>query len=116
MSLLEDFARPCVRLVAVRELDGEGGWITKWTEGASFRLALALDTQAEARLAEKQGVASLYTALAGIDAPIAFGDYFRDTSTGLTYRVTSCPEEKQSPGSATFRLKYFTAEREVPPA
>ena len=47
--------------------------------------------------------------------PIEYGDYFKDTLTGLTYRVTSNPSEKESPKSATFALKYFTAERKELP-
>ena len=50
--------------------------------------------------------------------PIEYNDYFRDTSTGNTYRVTSNPEERAAPRSAgpTVRaLKFFTAERKELP-
>lgn len=115
MSLLDDFARPCVLLEKTRKPDGEGGYIVEWTDGAEFTNYQALDTSMEARRAEKEGVTSLYSALVNKNVPIEYGDYFRDTSTGETYRVTSNPEEKQAPKSASFALKYFTAERKVPP-
>lgn len=115
MSLLDDFARPCVLLEKTRTPDGEGGYIVEWTDGAEFTNYQALDTSMEARRAEKEGVTSLYSALVNKNVPIEYGDYFRDTSTGETYRVTSNPEEKQAPKSASFALKYFTAERKVPP-
>ena len=111
MSLLDDFARPCVLMEKTRVPDGEGGYTLDWTEGATFKNYQALDTSMEARRAEKEGVTSVYSALVDKALPIEYGDYFKDTGTGLTYRVTSNPSEKESPKSATFVLKYFTAER-----
>ena len=118
MSLFDDFARPCVLLEKTRKPDGEGGYIVQWTEGVEFLNYQALDTSMEARRAEKEGVTSVYSALVDKAVPIEYGDYFRDTATGQTYRVTSDPSEKQAPRSAgpvISSLKYFTAEkRELP--
>lgn len=111
MSLLNDFARPCVMMEKTREPDGAGGWLTTWTEGVSFENYQALDTSMEARRAEKEGVTSVYSALVRKDLPIEYNDVFKDTLTGLTFRVTSNPDEKQAPKSASFALKFFTAER-----
>lgn len=116
MSLLDDFARTCVVMEKKRVADGAGGYITTWEEGAEFTNHQALDTSMEARRAEKEGVTSVYSALVRSDFPIEYNDYFKDKSTGLTYRVTSNPEEKVSPKSASFSLKYFTAERKELPA
>lgn len=115
MSLLDDFARTCVLMEKKRVPDGAGGYIVEWTEGAEFTNYQALDTSMEARIAEKQGVTSLYSALVRADFPIEYNDYFKDKTTGLTYRVTSNPEEKVAPKSASFSLKYFTAERKELP-
>lgn len=111
MSLLDDFARPCVLMEKTREPDGAGGWNTDWSEGAEFYNYQALDTSMEARRAEKEGVTSVYSVLVRKDLPIEYNDVFKDTTTGQTYRVTSNPEEKQAPKSSTFDLKFFTAER-----
>ena len=115
MSLLNDFARTCVLMEKTRVPDGEGGYTLDWTDGATFKNYQALDTSMEARRAEKEGVTSVYSALVDKALPIEYGDYFKDTETGLTYRVTSNPSEKESPKSATFSLKYFTAERKELP-
>lgn len=115
MSLLDDFARACVLLEKTRTPDGEGGYTTEWTEGAEFQNFQALDTSMEARRAEKEGVTSVYSALVDKAVPIEYNDYFKDLSTGLTYRVTSNPEEKQAPASSSFNLKFFTAEKKVLP-
>ena len=111
MSLLHDFAVPCVLMEKKRVPDGAGGWITDWTEGAEFENFQYLDTSMEARRAQQEGVKSLYSALVQRDFPLDYGDAFKDKNTGLTYRVTSNPDEKKSPKSSTFDLKYFTVER-----
>ena len=111
MSLLDDFSRTCIIMEKFRQPDGEGGYITSWSEGALFENYQALDTSMEARIAEKQGVTSVYSALVDKSVPIEYGDYFKDRESGAVYRVTSRPEEKQAPKSASFALKYFTAER-----
>lgn len=116
MSLLDDFARPCVLLEKTRKPDGEGGYIVEWADGAEFTNYQALDTSMEARRAEKEGVTSLYSALVEQSVPIEYNDYFRDETTGETYRVTSNPEEKMAPRSSTLPLKYFTAERRALPS
>ena len=111
MSLLDDFARPCVLMEKKRVPDGAGGFLVEWTEGAEFTNYQALDTSMEARIAEKQGVTSLYSALVDKAVPIEYNDVFKDKATGETYRVTSNPEDKTAPRSSTLPLKYFTAER-----
>lgn len=113
MSLLEDFGRTCVLMEKKRTPDGAGGYYVEWTEGAEFQNYQALDTTMEARRAEKEGVTSVYSALVVKAVPIEYGDYFKDMDTGETYRVTSNPEDKQAPRSASFSLKYFTAERKA---
>ena len=113
--LLDDFEKKCVVMEKTRQPDGAGGYILQWTEGAEFSNYYSLDTSMEARRAEKEGVAGLYSALVRADFSIEYDDYFKDKGTGLTYRVTSNPEEKVAPKSASFALKYFTAERKELP-
>lgn len=111
MSILDDFSQDCVIIEKRRVPDGEGGSITTWEEGLEFKNYQALDTSMEARIAEKQGVTSVYSVLVDKAIPIEYGDYFKVKSSGNVYRVTSNPDEKQAPKSASFSLKYFTAER-----
>ena len=115
MSLLDDFSRPCVLLEKKRVPSDEGGWTTTWEEGAQFTNYPYLDTSMEARRAEKEGVTSTYSILVDRDFPLEYNDYFKDLTTGNTYRVTSNPEEKKAPKSASFALKYCTAERKELP-
>ena len=115
MGLLDDYARPCVLMVRSAVPGGEGGNSTKWEAGEALTVHMARNDATEARRAEKETSTSVFSALVRRDAPIRYGDFFKDTETGETYRVTSAPDEKQSPRSATFALKSFTAEKEALP-
>ena len=113
--ILDDFGKICVFKEKTRTTDGEGGYYIDWTDGAEFTAYQSLDTSMEARTAEKQGVTSVYSALVDKDVPIEYGDYFKEKESGTIYRVTSHPYDKQAPKSASFTLKFFTAERAVLP-
>lgn len=111
MSLLDSYGRKCVLLEKTNVPDGFGGYETVWKDGIEFQNYQALESSMEARIAEKQGVTSVYNALVSKSVPIEYHSVFRDTTTGETYRVTSDPSDKQAPKSASFDLKFFTAER-----
>ena len=115
MSLLSDFGKICVFKEKTRTPDGEGGYYIDWTDGAEFTVYQSRDNSMEARTAEKQGVTSVYSVLVDKDVPIEYGYYFKEKESGTVYRVTSHPNEKQAPKSASFTLKFFTAERAVLP-
>ena len=114
MSLLKARERQCVILIENRVPDRAGGETVTWTEGEEFANRPALDTSMEARKAEKLGVSSVYSGMIDADVPLRYGDIFRDTVSGATFRVTSRPEENQAPLCASPMLRgkmYFTAER-----
>lgn len=112
--LLDAFAHKCVLMEKTRNPDGEGGFLTTWTDGVEFDNYQAMDSSMQARRAEQEGVTSVFSALVAKDVPIEFGDYYKDVETGVTYRVTSNPVEKEAPKSASLAikaLKFFTVER-----
>ena len=114
MSLLDDFSHSCIIMDKLTKPDGEGGYATEWREGAEFANYVALDSSLEARQAEAQGVTSVYAGIVRKDVPIEYGSVYKDVMTGAYFRVTSRPEEKQAPASASpmlQNLKSFTAER-----
>ena len=62
MSLLDYYLNnTCVLMEKKRTPDGEGGWATEWAQGAEFDAAIILDTSMQSRIAEKEGVTSVYT-------------------------------------------------------
>lgn len=113
--MMESLAHECVLLEKRRTQSPEGGWITAWTDGPEFKTYPALDSSMQARIAEKDGVTSVYTILVQQDVPVDVGDYFRDNTVDAIFRVTSRPEEKVTPVTSQLDLKAFTAERTALP-
>ena len=115
MSLYESFYEPCVLLEKSRVPDGEGGWRTVWTDGPQFEAAIVMDTTMTARVADAQGMKSVYTVTTNANLAFDFHDVFRRLSDGKTFRVTSDPKDKTTPEAATFSFEQVTAEAwEVP--
>ena len=110
MSLIDEFKTPCVMLEKKRVPDGEGGFITSWSEGAEFKAAVVFDSSLEARAAEQQGVSSLYTVTTAKNAKLEYHDVFKRLSDGKIFRVTSDGDDKQTPERATFQFAQVTAE------
>ena len=110
MSLLDNAMEDVILLEKVRVPDGEGGFITKWSEGAVFKAAVTFDTSMESRIAEKQGVTSRYTVTTKKSAMLEFHDVFRRISDGKIFRVTSDGDDKYSPNSSSLNMRQVTAE------
>lgn len=115
-ELLDGFSRKCVLLEKRRTPSPEGGWTTEWADGAGFINQRALDSSMQARIAEQEGVTSLYTVLVDKEFPIERGDYFRDVKLNQTFRVTSDPEDTEAPDFSNLPFKYFTAEKRALPS
>lgn len=113
--MMESLSHNCVLLEKRRVQSPEGGWTTTWKDGAAFKTYPALDSSMQARVAEKQGVTSVYNVLVPQELPVEVGDYYRDETLGATFHVTSRPEEKQTPQTSQLNLKGFTAERSALP-
>jgi hypothetical protein len=79
--------------------------------GNSFMAAIVLSNSLEAKIAEAQGVTSLYTVTTEKNAVLSYHDVFRRKSDGQTFRVTSNGEDKQTPGVATFQFSQVSAEK-----
>lgn len=110
MSLLDNAMEDVILLEKVRVPDGEGGFITNWSEGAVFKAAVTFDTSMESRIADKQGVTSRYTVTTRKSAMLEFHDVFRRISDGKIFRVTSDGDDKYSPNSSSLNMRQVTAE------
>lgn len=110
MSLLSEAMESCILLDKSTSDDGYGGFIRTWTDGASFEAAITFDTSIEARVAEAQGVHSLYTVTTPRNAVLQYHDYFRRERDGKLFRVTSDGDDKYTPASAGLDMRQVTAE------
>lgn len=110
MSLLDEAMDKCQYIDKVRVPDGYGGVTTMWQDGAEFYAAIVFDTSMEARVADKQGVTSLYTVTTRKNMTLEYRDVFRRIRDGKIFRVTSDGDDKHTPASATLNMRQVTAE------
>ena len=117
MSMIEESMEACAVMQKVRLPDGEGGFTTQWTEGAGFQASITFDASMQARIADKQGVSSLYTVTTAKNAALEYHDVIQRLRDGKIFRVTSDGDDKQTPPRAMFgQYLQVTAEEWVIPA
>lgn len=117
MTMIEESMETCVTMQKVRGPDGEGGFITYWTEGAEFKASITFDTSMQARIADKQGVTSMYTVTTAKNAHLEYHDVIKRLSDGKVFRITSDGDDKQTPPRAMFgQYLQVTAEEWVIPS
>lgn len=102
MSMIEESMEPVCFMEKTRTPDGEGGFITVWTEGTEFNASITFDTSMQARVADKQGVTSLYTVTTAKNAKLEYHDVLKRLSDGKIFRITSDGDDKQTPLRAVF--------------
>ena len=110
MSLLDEAMETCVFLNKQRVDDGLGGYTTVWTEGPEFKAAIVFDTSLQARVADVQGVTSLYTVTTQKDLTLEYHEVFQRVEDGKIFRVTSDGDDKFTPMSAGLDMRQVTAE------
>lgn len=110
MSLLLEAMSDCEMLDKTTTEDGYGGYIPAWTTGVQFKAAISFDTSIEARVADKQGVTSMYTVTTPRAMNLQYHDVFRRKEDGKIFRVTSDGDDKYTPQSATLDMRVVTAE------
>lgn len=115
MSLLTYAFETCTMLHKTTQPDGYGGETTAWIDGATFDAAITFDSSMEARVAQSQGVKSLYTVTTQKNKVLEYHEVFRRESDGKLFRVTSDGDDKATPDRATLNMRQVTAEEfEVP--
>ena len=112
MSLLDAAMTDCNMYKQVRKPDGYGGYTTVWTEDteSTFKAAITFDDSLEARVAQVQGVKSLYTVTTRKDKVLMFHDVIKRLSDGKILRITSDGDDKATPASASLNMRQCTAE------
>lgn len=115
MSLLTDAFESCTMLHKTSQNDGYGSETTSWVDGATFQAAITFDSSMQARVAQSQGVKSLYTVTTKKNKVLEYHEVFRRESDGKIFRVTSDGDDKATPDSATLNMRQVTAEEwEIP--
>lgn len=110
MGLIDDFKSTVCFVEKKRVPDGEGGFVTEWEEGAKFLAAITLNTSIESRIAEKQGVTSLYTITTERDIVLEYHDVLKRMYDGKIFRITSDGDDKYTPDFSELDMRQVTAE------
>ena len=110
MSLLSEAMETCVILDKVTTPDGYGGFITTYVDGAEFQAAITFDNSMQARVAEKEGVTSLYTVTTPRNVILEFHMVFRRARDGKVFRVTSDGDDRFTPAGAALDMRQVSAE------
>ena len=110
MSLLSEAMTACTMIDKKTVADGYGGYVIEWTDGAPFDAAIVMDSSMQAKIAEKQGVTSLYTITTTKALNLQYHDVFRREEDGKIFRVTSNGDDKKTPVSATLNMRQVSAE------
>ena len=118
MNMIDESMTPCVFMQKTRVPDGEGGFITTWEPSElQFLASITFDASMQARIADKQGVSSLYTVTTAKNATLEYHDVIKRLSDGKIFRITSDGDDKQTPTRAVFgQYSQVTAEEWVIPA
>ena len=90
--------------------DGMGGFDIEYIEGADFVGNVSTDNSVEMRIAEKQGVTSIYTVTIPKNVPLEFSDVIKNKKTNKYYRITSDPEDMVTPKRSNMDFKQCQAE------
>ena len=110
MLLLEDAMEECAIMDRITKPDGQGGFVSEWTEGAHIYAVINLDNSTQARIGEKLGVANLYTIITPGVIVLEYHDVLRRLSDSKVFRITSDGSDSHTPKSATLDLRMVSAE------
>lgn len=116
MSLLTQMMDDCRILNHIRTDDDYGGYTDAWTEGATFKAAIAKNSSPEQLVAEQQGVAEQFTVVVDRGFSLDYHDVFKRLSDDSIFRVTSRTQDSTSHPASTVKIAKVTAERWVLPS
>lgn len=102
VTMIEEGMEPVIMMNKTRVEDGEGGYVTTWTDGIEFQAAITFDSSMQARIGGKLGATSLYTITTAKNAKLDFHDVIRRLSDGKVFRITSDGDDRQTPARAQF--------------
>ena len=111
LSLLTQMMEDCRILNHVRTDDEYGGYSDAWTEGATFKAAIAKNGSPEVLVAEQQNLSELFTVVVEQGFTLDYHDVFKRVSDGSIFRVTSRTQDSTAHPASTVKIAKVTAER-----
>lgn len=110
MSLIESMMEDLTIMNKVSVEDGQGGNIVEWSEGATIKGAITLDTSMRTRIAESEGFTNSYTVTTNKNVSLDFHDVIKRNRDGKIFRITSDGSDKTTPAIASLDIRQASAE------
>ena len=110
MNLLDTQMEKFCFIDKSRQPDGQGGFIYVWTESTEFQANARLDSSIQAKIAQVQGVTSLYTITTKKDITLEYHDIIKRLSDGKIFRVTSDGDDNKTPEASALNMRQVSAE------
>ena len=111
LNLLFQSMEDCCFLNHIRTDDPYGGYSETWSEGASFKAAIAKNNSIEAVIAEKQGISETFTVVTMKTTVLDYHDVFKRKRDNAIFRVTGTTKDNESHPHSTVEISKTTAER-----
>ena len=108
---VQNFEQSFYRMTPTETSDGQGGRTRTFVQGAAVSVALFCDQSLEAQKALAQGVRSIYTLNFDKSIALAYDEYIKRASDSAIFRITSKPDDNQTPSVTTLNRRTAKAER-----
>lgn len=108
---LRDLFEPLVFVEKRTIPDGLGGFETTYVETTEFPGSINLISTVEAKIAEQNGMKSIFTVAVDGNLPLEFRDIIKRKSTGEFFRITSNPDDEKVNTRMDGSIKSANAER-----
>lgn len=110
MSLLSAAMEPFIIMNKIKTEDGYGGYTTTWAAGPNIDAVAIFDSSIESRVAQVQGVSSVYTVTTNKNVILEYHDVIKRVRDNKIFRITSDGDDKYTPSEATLNMRQVTAE------
>lgn len=110
MSLLENAYENFTIINKSTVDDGYGGITTVWSDGATIKGVMVLDSSTQMKIAQAAGVTSIYTLTVKKSVLLDFHTILRRVSDNKIFRLTSDTDDKKTPDPVSLDMRQYSAE------
>lgn len=108
---IENFFEDFIMQDWTSQSDGFGGIIWTWKDGAQFKAGISMNSSTEMKIAEQQGLKTIFTVVTKKTLELEQGDVIKHKITNELYRITSNSRDMQTPAVAEVEYWQVSAEK-----
>lgn len=110
MSLMDKMKEDFIILTKTYVDDGLGGFVPKYVEGVTIQGAMAFTNSMQTRLAQAQGVSSVYSLITEKNIVLEYHDVLKRKRDNKIFRVTQDGDDEYTPEGAGLNMRRVTCE------